>query len=128
MKFYTNVQLIGNQVLVRGVENGRRFEFRDEFFPTLYVKSKKNAKYRTLSGDSVEEVHPGTVRDCREFYKKYEGVDGFSVYGNDRYIYQYISEHYPEENLEFDAKQIKLVTIDIETANVILPHIAVCIN
>ena len=48
MKFYTNVQLIGNQFLVRGVENGNRFEFRDEFFPTLYVKSKKKTKYRTL--------------------------------------------------------------------------------
>ena len=115
MKFYTNVQLIGNQVLVRGVENGRRFEFRDEFFPTLYVKSKKNAKYRTLSGDSVEEVHPGTVRDCREFYKKYEGVDGFEIYGNDRYIYQYISEKYPEDEIKFDISQIKLVTLDIET-------------
>ena len=62
--------LIGNQFLVRGVENGNRFEFRDEFFPTLYVKSKKKTKYRTLSGDNVDEVHPGTVRDCRDFYKK----------------------------------------------------------
>ena len=48
MKFYTNVQLIGNQVLVRGVDNGKRYEFRDEFYPTLYVKSKKNTKFRTL--------------------------------------------------------------------------------
>ena len=115
MKFYTNVQLIGNQFLVRGVENGNRFEFRDEFFPTLYVKSKKKTKYRTLSGDNVDEVHPGTVRDCREFYKKYDEVDGFEIYGNDRYIYQYISEKYPENEIKFDISQIKLVTLDIET-------------
>jgi hypothetical protein len=44
--FYTNVQLIGNQFLVRGVENGKRFENRDEFFPTLYVNSKKESKYK----------------------------------------------------------------------------------
>ena len=56
MKFYTNVQLIGNQFLVRGVENGRRYEHRDEFFPTLFVKSKKDSKYRTLSGEPVEEI------------------------------------------------------------------------
>ena len=62
MRFYTNVQLIGNQFLVRGVENGKRYEHRDEFFPTLYVKSKRDSKYRTLSGEPVEEVHPGTVR------------------------------------------------------------------
>ena len=41
MRFYTNVQLIGNQFLVRGVEDGKRYEHRDEFFPTLFVKSKK---------------------------------------------------------------------------------------
>ena len=115
MRFYTNVQLIGNQFLVRGVENGRRYEHRDEFFPTLFVKSKRDSKYRTLSGESVEEVHPGTVRDCREFYKKYDEVDGFEIYGNDRYIYQYISEKYPEDEVKFDISQIKLVTLDIET-------------
>ena len=115
MRFYTNVQLIGNQFLVRGVENGRRYEHRDEFFPTLFVKSKRDSKYRTLSGEPVEEIHPGSVRDCRDFYKKYDEVDGFEIYGNDRYIYQYISKKYPENEIKFDISQIKLVTLDIET-------------
>jgi DNA polymerase elongation subunit (family B) len=117
MRFYTNVQLIGNQFLVRGVENGKRFETRDEFFPTLFVKSKRETKYRTLNGEFVEEVKPGTVRDCREFYKKYDGVDGFDIYGNDRYICQYISEKYPEDEIKFDISQIKLVTLDIEVSS-----------
>ena len=119
MKFYTNVQLIGNQFLVRGVENGKRYEHRDEFFPTLFVKSKKNlkTKYKTLSGESVEEIKPGTVRECRDFYKKYEDVEGFEIYGNDRYIYQYISEKYPDDEIKFDISQIKLVTLDIEVAS-----------
>ena len=116
MRFYTNVQLIGNQFLVRGVENGRRFEIRDkEFSPTLFVKSKVDRKYKTLNGESVDEIHPGSVRDCREFYKKYDEIDGFEIYGNDRYIYQYISEKYPEDEIKFDISQIKLVTLDIET-------------
>ena len=117
MRFYTNVQLIGNQILVRGVENGRRYETRDEFYPTLFVKSKKETKYRTLSGEHVEEIQPGTIRECKEFYKKYEGVDGFEIYGNDRYIYQYISENYPEDEVKFDISKIKLVTIDIEVSS-----------
>ena len=115
--FYTNVQLIGNQFLVRGVENGKRFETRDEFFPTLFVNSKKESKYKTLSGGNVEPIRPGTVRDCREFYKKYDEVDGFEIYGNDRYIYQYISEKYPEDEVKFDISKIKLVTLDIEVAS-----------
>ena len=115
MRFYTNVQMIGNQFLVRGVEDGRRFETRDEFFPTLFVKSKKKKKYKTLTGDYVDEIRPGTVRDCRNFYQKYEDVEGFDIYGNDRYIYQYISEKYPEDEIKFDISKIKLVTLDIET-------------
>ena len=117
MKFYTNVQLIGNQFLVRGVENGRRYEHRDEFFPTLFVKSKKKTKYKTLNGEAVEAINPGTVRDCRDFYKKYEDIEGFEIYGNDRYIYQYISEKYPEDEIKFDISKIKLVTLDIEVAS-----------
>ncbi len=115
--FYTNVQLIGNQFLIRGVENGKRFETRDEFFPTLFVKSKKESKYKTLTGESVEPIRPGSVRDCRDFYKKYDEVDGFEIYGNDRYIYQYISEKYPEDEIKFDINKIKLVTLDIEVAS-----------
>ena len=80
MKFYTNVQLIGNQFLVRGVEDGKRFEIRDsEFCPTLFVKSKRETKYKTLNGESVEPIKPGQVRDCRDFYKKYQDVDGFAT-------------------------------------------------
>ena len=116
-RFYTNVQLIGNQFLVRGYENGEHFEFRDEFRPTLFVKTKKETKYKTLSGEPVEPIQPGNVRDCREFYKKYEGVQGFEIYGNERYIYQYISEKYPEEEIKFDINKIKLVTLDIEVAS-----------
>ena len=108
--------LIGNQFLVRGVEDGKRFEIRDsEFCPTLFVKSKRETKYKTLNGESVEPIQPGQVRDCREFYKKYQDVDGFPIYGNDRYIYQYISEKYPQDEVKFDISKIKLVTLDIET-------------
>jgi len=117
LRFYTNVQLIGNQFLVRGYENGKSFETRDEFIPTLFVKSKKESKYKTLSGESVEPIQPGYVRDCREFYKKYDSVDGFEIYGNDRYIYQYISEKYPENEIKFDISKIKLITLDIEVAS-----------
>ena len=115
MKFYTNVQMIGNQFLVRGVENGKRYEYRDDFYPSIFVKTKRDSKYRTLNGEPVEEVKPGNVRDCRDFYKKYDEVDGFDVYGNERYIYQYISENYSEDEIKFDINQIKLITLDIET-------------
>ncbi len=114
MRFYTNIQVVGNNFLVRGYENGQSVIFKEEYSPTLFVKSNRETEYQTLEGENVEAIQPGTVRDCREFYKKYEDVDGFKIYGNDRYVFQYISDKYPEDEIKFDIKKINLVTIDIE--------------
>ena len=117
MRFYTNVQMVGDHFLVRGYENGKHFMTREKFYPTLFVPSKKNTQYKTLNGEYVEPIQPGTVRECREFIKKYNDVQGFSIHGNDRYIYQYISETYPEDEVKFDINKIKVTTIDIEVAS-----------
>ena len=117
LKFYTNVQMVGDHFLVRGYENGQSFMIREKFSPTLFVPSKKQTKYKTLNGECVEPIQPGSVRDCRDFIKTYNGVESFKIYGNDRYIYQYISDNYPEEQIKFDISKIKLVTIDIEVAS-----------
>ena len=119
MRFYTNVQVVGDNVLVRGYENGRHFATREKFYPTLFVPSKSNKKteYKTLEGDYVEPIQPGGIRDSREFIKKYEGVEGFKIYGNERFIYQYISEMYPGDEILFDTNKIKISTIDIEVSS-----------
>ena len=114
MRYYTNVQMIGNEFLVRGYEDGKSFKTREQYRPTLFVPSKKRTKYKTLDGKYVQSIQPGFVRDCREFYKRHDAIEGFEIYGNNRYIYQYISDKYPEQEIKFDINKIKLVTIDIE--------------
>ncbi len=109
--------MIGNQFLVRGYDNGEHVMFKEEYSPTLFVKSNKETKYKTLEGEYVESIQPGSVRDCRDFIKKYEGIENFKIYGNDRYVYQYISDKYPEDEIKFDITKIKLVTLDIETTS-----------
>ncbi len=116
MNFYTNVVLVGNEILSRGYSDGKHYENREQFYPTLYVKSNKKSKFRTLEGNYVEEVKPGTIRETREFISKYENVDNFELYGNTRYINQYISDNYKGE-IQFDISKIKLITIDIEVAS-----------
>jgi DNA polymerase elongation subunit (family B) len=75
----------------------------------------------------VEPVQPGFVRDCRDFFNKYDGVEGFNIYGNERYIYQYISDKYPQEHIDFDISKIKLITLDIETtAEYGFPDVETC--
>jgi len=116
MRFYTNVHQRFDEILVRGYENGKHFTARETFHPTFFVPSKRNSKYKTLEGQSVEPIKPGKISECKQFIDKYSQVDNFDVYGNDRYICQYISEKYPEEEIKFDISKIKLVTIDIEVA------------
>ena len=65
MKFYTNVQVIGNDFLIRGYEDGKRVSYKEKFQPTLFVKSNKESKWKTLEGDNVEPIQPGTVRECK---------------------------------------------------------------
>ena len=112
-KFYTNVQMYGNTILLRGYENGERFNVRQSFNPTLFVSSKKDSDWKTLDGENVQPVQPGTIKECREFLKKYDDVDNFNVYGNERFIFQFIADTYPGE-IAFDTARMKMVTVDIE--------------
>ena len=117
MKFYTNVYEKFNKIYVRGYDDGEYFSYEEEFSPTLYVLSKNKSKYKTLDGLDVEPIQPGKISECKDFFAKYAMVEGFPIYGNDNYKAQYISEKYPEDEIKFDIKKIRLVTIDIEVAS-----------
>ena len=116
MKFYTNVEQAGNRLLVRGHENGHSFSYRVNFNPTLYVPTKNYSEWRTLEGDCVEPVKQGSINDAKEFIKRYRDVEDFDIYGNSRFLYQYIAEEYPQDELKFDSSAIRIFNIDIETA------------
>ena len=82
MEFYTNVAPYGDKMFVRGYQNGRPYQRKVDFYPTLFVTSKSPSKFTTLEGQYVDEMKPGTIKETREFVKKYEDVAGFNVYGN----------------------------------------------
>ena len=113
MGFYTNVSLRGNKVLYRGYKKGERIQESVEYNPTLFVPSRTGA-YSTLEGKRVEPLQPGTIRDCRDFIKSYQDVDGFEIYGNTDYIYQFIGDLFPEE-IDYDPSLIRIAYLDIET-------------
>ena len=53
------------------------------------------------------------AKRAREFIEKYKDVDGFTVHGYERFVYQWISEKFPGV-LRFNLKDMKIYTIDIE--------------
>ena len=118
MSFYTNVQTIGNSILFRGVSNdGKRFKDRIEYHPTLYIPTKEETKFKTLQGEPVGEIRPGTMKECREFIAKYKEIDNFNVYGNDKFEFSFIAEHFPEEHIDYNFSQIRIAYLDIETGS-----------
>ena len=118
MKFYTSCCTIKNDILIRGYDDkkGGHFMEKIKYRPTLYVSSKKDTGFRTLDGQSVSPVEPGSIRDCRNFIEQYNGVSGVSVYGQERFLYQYLADEYPER-IEYDQEKIKLWSLDIETTS-----------
>ena len=116
MKFYTNVEQAGNRLLVRGYENGNRYSVRVPFNPTLFLPSQNYSEWRTLEGDCVEPHKFGSITEARDFVRQYKEVEDFDIYGNSRFLYQYIVEQHPEDEIKFDSNNIRVFTIDIETA------------
>ncbi len=117
MNFYTNVQLIGDNILYRGYENGESVSYKEPFSPTLFVLANNPTKYSTLDKKFVEPIRFSRVKEAREFVKQYDGVENFPIYGNTKYLYQYIAEKFPEEEILYDVSNINIISLDIETTS-----------
>ena len=111
--FYTNVQLIKNNIYYIGYEDGQRIQRKFEFQPTLYLTSKKPSEWKTLTGQPVKEFKQDSVSEAKAFIERYKDVENTSVYGYDRYLYQFISQEFPDE-VDYDVKQLKIMSLDIE--------------
>lgn len=115
MKQYLNVDTYGNTILHRWYEDGQRFSEKVDYMPTFFVTSKSPAsKFKTIYGDPLEPIKPGTMKDCREFIEQYKGISGFQVCGNEKFTYQFISDNYIKEP-SFEHNNLNVVSIDIET-------------
>lgn len=115
MHFYTNVQVRGSKVLVRGIRDGKPYRTREDFSPTLFVKTQNPTGFKTIYGEDVKPVGFDLISEAREFINQYKGVDNFPVFGQTMWQYQYITENFPEPTLAFNKEQIRVETLDIET-------------
>ena len=115
--FYSNVFLSGEKIFYIGYENGERVQYRETFSPVLYTRCNEQTEYKTLEGHYAKEKRFETVRAARDFVDEYKFVDNVKVYGNDRFLYQYISSKFPQEQMSYDSSQLRIYTVDIETTS-----------
>ena len=116
MNYYTNISVQGNNVLYRGVNNGRRVNKKIEYSPTLFLPTNKTTPWRTLFGEKLEAKRFETIREARDFVKSYEDVTNFKIYGNDRYEYAFIADEH-RGPIDWDIDKLSIVIIDIEVGS-----------
>lgn len=115
MLFYTNVHVRGNYVYFRGFKDGKRVSTKIPFKPSLFVRTGKESKYKSLWGENLERIQFESISEARDFVKQYQEVSNFPIFGNYGYGYQFISKLFPDK-IEFDTTIMKIITIDIETS------------
>ena len=114
MKFYTSVIPFKGKLLVRGVNHdGTHKKYRINYKPNLFIPTKNQSKYKTLDGRNVDKVKFESIYEARKWIDEYKDVTNFEYFGNTRYQYPFITDEFPNK-IDWDIKQIKLLTIDIE--------------
>jgi len=115
-KYYTNIAVQGNNILYRGINNGRRVKNKVTYSPTLFLLANKTTQWKTLFGESLEPMKFGDIKDAKEFVRKYESVENFKIYGNDRFEYAFIADEFKGQ-IDWDISNILIAIIDIEVGS-----------
>ena len=115
--FYTNVQSLGNYILYRGVQDGKRVKQKVEYSPSLFLPSKKITSFTTLEGDYLDQKVFGDIRSARDFVKQFEGVSNASkIYGQTRFEYAFIADQHIGM-VDYDQDKVLIGVIDIEVGS-----------
>ena len=113
MNFYKNVIVHRGKLLIRGVLNGKEYQEKLDFCPTLYVLSNEQTEYKTLQGQNLKPIRLNSIADARRFKREVE-TQNSPIFGLDRFHYQYIGQEYPGR-IDWSREYIKIFTLDIET-------------
>ena len=114
--YYTNVAAVGNNILYRGVKDGRRIKMKIAYEPTLYLQSNKPTKFKSLGGDFLEPMKFESMREARDFNKRYDEVTNFKIYGQTRYEYAFIADQH-DGMVDWNMDDISVAICDIEVGS-----------
>ena len=115
MNFYTNVTRHRNQILVRGISDGKPVKFSVKYKPYLFVQANAQTEHKNLKGEYVGKMQFDSMSETREFLQSYENVAGMNIYGLSDWPYMYIYDNYKGE-IRYDPALVSVCSIDIETS------------
>ena len=114
--YYTNVASVGNNILFRGIKNGRRVKLKIGYSPTLFLPSKKPTQFKSLEGEYLEPMKFENIREARDFVKRYDEVSNFKIYGQTRYEYAFIADE-NQGMVDWNMDDISVAICDIEVGS-----------
>lgn len=111
-KFYTNYATIGNNLYIRGYNDGKPFSEKRHVKPTYYITdTKKQHNYKSIFGEHLRPVELESIKHSKEFLDTYRGTN-ITVCGNLSAGNQYMIEN--PSLTEYDIRDISLTFFDIE--------------
>jgi len=87
-----------------------------QYSPTLFLQTNKNTEWKNLLGENLEPKRFETIRDAKDFFKRYEEVSNFKVYGNASFDYSFIADT-QAGMIDWNANELKISIIDIEVGS-----------
>lgn len=119
MSFYLSIERIGQNLCERyidddGIEHARKVPYE----PTLFTHCSNETGYKDIYGRNCQPKQFDTMRDASQYIKDTKSMH--EVMGMDDFIVSYISDTYGYDR-QYNAKQIRIANIDIETPSVAFP-------
>ena len=114
--FYTNVDIVDGKIAVRGYSD-ERGKWQNKIQPKLkmYLSSTESVgDIKTLYGGDAKSYEFSSIREAKDFIKRYEDVGGVDIFGQHNFTLQSIYNIYDHE-IRFDQSKISGWSLDIET-------------
>ncbi|QHJ78885.1 MAG: hypothetical protein [Caudoviricetes sp.] len=114
-QYYTNIELIGNNILERYLIDGVEHRRKVPFEPSLFTHSQAASAYQDIYGRNVQEKFFNNISEARQWKKSMQDFNK-EVLGMDDFILQYLYKTYTPE-IKFDIKEIDIAYVDIEVVS-----------
>lgn len=110
--YYTNVEIIGDNVCERYIEDGVEKMRKVPFQPTLYHHTQHLSDLSDIYGKPVVPKSFGSIHESRNWMKRMKDM-GQEVCGMDDYALQYLHENY-HGPVSYNMGELRIAYIDIE--------------
>ena len=82
----------------------------------MFLPSKKETTFKTLDGEFLEPMKFESVREARDFIKRYDEVSNFKIFGNSSYQYAFIADEF-KGMVDWKMEDLSVAIIDIEVGS-----------